>query len=78
MSKIKVVLNEAGVRQMLKSEEIAALLEEKAQDAVSRLGGEYNITTHKGPNRVNVSISPSSYKARKETLENNAIIKALR
>lgn len=78
MGKLKVVLNEEGVRQMLKSGEMALLLKERAQDAVSRIGGGYNITTHTGVNRVNVSISPASYKAHKEDLKNNTIIKALR
>ena len=78
MDKLKVVLNEEGVRQMLKSGEMALLLKERAQDAISRIGGGYNITTHTGANRVNVSISPASYKAHKEDLKNNTIIKALR
>lgn len=78
MDKLKVILNEEGVRQMLKSGEMALLLKERAQDAISRIGGGYNITTHTGVNRVNVSISPASYKAHKEDLKNNTIIKALR
>ena len=78
MSKLKVTLNHEGVRQMLRSEEMAAILSERAQNAVSSLGEGYEATTYTGENRVNAGIRPTTYKAYKETLENNTIIKALR
>ena len=78
MSNLRVVLKHRGVRQMLKSEEMAALLSERAQNAVSSLGEGYETTTYIGKNRANADIRATTYKAYKETLENNTIIKALR
>lgn len=77
MSKVKVVLNKQGVRELLKSQEMMNACSTIAEKAYSRLGDGYSMKKHVGVNRVNVSIGTSSAKAVKENYENNTIIKAL-
>lgn len=63
---------------MLRSEEMKAVLEERAKDALSRLGPGYESVAYTGRNRVNVSIRPSTRGAIRENLKDNKILKALR
>lgn len=77
MSKVKVKLNEEGVRTLLKSPEVAAHLQEKANAALGRLGGGYAVSQRLGRNRVNVSIKAVTRKARKENRDHNTILKAV-
>lgn len=77
MSKLKVVLNRSGVRQLLRSEEMLHLCQGYANAAQSRLGEGYQVTSTVGKNRVNASVAAVTYLARKENLEQNSILKAL-
>lgn len=78
MAKIKVVLNRAGVREMLCSKEAQAICEEYAHNAVSRLGPDYEVQKRNYPERRGVAILPMTYQAKKDELENNTILKNLR
>lgn len=78
MSNLKIVLNRAGVRALLRSEEMMQVCKNHANSALERLGPGYEVTTLTGKNRVNAEISAKTHKARKENLENNTILKALR
>lgn len=78
MSNLKIKLNRDGVRQMLQSEEMQSLLRERAETALTSLGEGYEVTTHVGKNRANASIKAITYKAKKDNLKNNSILKALR
>lgn len=78
MSSLKIKLNREGVRQMLQSEEMQNLLRERAETALASLGEGYEVTTRVGKNRANASIKAATYKARKDNLKNNSILKALR
>lgn len=78
MSKLTVKLNSSGVRQMLRSPEMEALLKERAQNIVSGLGEGYDSTTYSGKNRANASIRATSWAAYRNELKNNTILKALR
>lgn len=77
MAKTKVVLNSEGVKELLKSQQMLAACKELADNAKSRLGDGYIVTTHVGKTRVNASIYAESEEARKENLEKNTILKAL-
>lgn len=77
-SDVKVVLNRSGVRELLKSEEMMQICKGYAETARGRLGDGYEVTCHVGKNRVNAEIKAVSFGARKENLENNTILKALR
>ncbi|MFQ6794673.1 MAG: hypothetical protein ACLRT4_18100 [Thomasclavelia sp.] len=78
MAKNEFVLNKAGVRELLRSDEMLNICKSYANEAQNRLGEGYKVTSMKGRNRVNASIAADSYEAKKETFENNTILKALR
>lgn len=70
-------LNRQGVKELLRSDEMAKTLESYASKALSTLGDGYESSTYVGKNRVNVAISAATAKAAKDNLENNSILKAL-
>ena len=78
MSKVKFVLNRAGVRQLMQSDEMQAILKDKADGALNRLGNGYMNDIHIGKNRANAMVWAETYQAKKENLENNSILKAVR
>lgn len=78
MTKVEIKLNSAGIRDLLRSPEMMSICEEHANNAVGRLGPGYTVTTMTGKNRVNASIFAESYEAKRENMENNTILKALR
>lgn len=78
MSKLKFELNRAGVRELMQSPEMQSVLNEKASQAVQRLGAGYNADSHVGRNRSNAMVYAESEDAKKENLRNNTILKAVR
>jgi hypothetical protein len=78
MSKFKFVLNRAGVRQLMQSEEMQAILNEKAMKALNRLGGGYKSDIYVGKNRANAMVYADTYQAKRDNLKNNSILKAVR
>lgn len=74
----KLKLNTRTIReQLLKSDEILAICQEIANDIVQKCGDGYETDTHKGKNRINVSIYASSKEAIQNNLDNNTLIKAI-
>lgn len=78
MGNVEIVLNESAVRDILRSSEMLHECEKHANRALARLGEGYKVTSMKGKNRVNASIFAETYQAKKDNLENNSILKALR
>lgn len=76
--KLKVVLNREGVRQLLRSADMMAACEQKANEALAQLGAGYQVTTHTGRNRVNASIAAVTAEAIRENAETNSVLKALK
>lgn len=74
---LRVELNREGVRAMLRSSEMQETCRHYADLARAKLGEGYEVTTYQGKNRCNASIAADSYKARKENLEENKILKAV-
>ena len=77
MAKIKVKLNSAGVRELLKSSEMQAILEAKATQIAQSAGSGYEIDRYTGVNRVNVGIYPATKAARSDNFRNNTLLKAV-
>ena len=77
MSNVKFVLNRPGVAELMKSSEMMTICKEYADSAVAQLGDGYSVSTHTGKTRVNASVHADTFKARKDTLDNNSIIKAV-
>lgn len=77
MAKVKFELNQAGVRELMKSKEMMSVCSEYANNALGRLGAGYEVSTHTGPNRVNAEVSAASFAAKRENLKSNTILKAV-
>lgn len=78
MSNLRVKLNSSGVRELLRSPEAKAICEKYANDACQRLGEGHVVSTHTGPSRVNASVYAQSSKAKRDNMNNNTLLKALR
>lgn len=70
-------LNSSGVRQLLQSPSMLSLVTELANNACSRLGNGYEVTTKVGRNRVNAEIRTTTAAAAKENSEHNTLLKAI-
>ena len=77
MSKVKFELNTKGVAQLLKSDEMTALLENAAQAVAGRAGGSYEVRTIKAQTRVIATVEAADRETRKDNLNNNTLLKAL-
>lgn len=73
----KVILNRSAVGEMLRSSEAVDLCKGYANDALSRLGSGYEVTTMSGRIRANAEIKAVTYQAEIDNLRNNTILKAV-
>ena len=78
MSKLKFKLNRAGVRELMQSPEMQKVLNERASQAVQRLGAGYDSDLYVGKTRANAMVYADSFDAKLENLRNNSIIKAVK
>ena len=77
MSKVKFELNRAGVRELLRSQDMAGVCLNYANNVRSRAGAGYEVTTYVGKNRVNASVHADTIEARRDNFNNNTLLKAL-
>lgn len=77
MSK-KFKLNRKGVRQLMQSQEMQAVLREKASQIAARCGDGYEQDIMVGKNRANAMVTASTYAAKRDNSKNNTILKAVR
>ena len=78
MSKMKFVLNKAGVSELLKSPEMQAILSGYASAAANRAGDGYSSEVHIGKKRAYANIFAETYEARQDNLDNNTLLKSLK
>lgn len=78
MSKMKFVLNRRGVAELMKSEEMKAVLMDHATAIRNRCGDGYEQDIYAGKNRANAMVSAATYQAKSDNLKNNTILKAVR
>lgn len=76
MSKVKFELNSAGVRELLKSQQMLDICRGYAEQIRDRAGAGYEVSTYVGKNRVNASVYADTYEARLDNYENNTLLKA--
>ena len=76
MSKVRFELNRAGVRELLKSQEAMNVCKTYATAIQSRAGDGYEVDTYTGRTRANASVYAATYKARRDNMENNTLLKA--
>lgn len=77
MSKLKFELNIKGVRELLRSEAMKAILTDKAGAALSRLGEGYNIDDRTMKFRARAVVYAETAEAKKDSYKNNSILKAV-
>lgn len=78
MNNFRFKLDRAGVRELLRSRDMANVCEGYANNIQSRCGEGYEVTTHTGKTRVNASVMAVTVEARKENAENNTLLKAVK
>lgn len=78
MSKFKFVLNRQGVRELLQSEGMKNVVEEKASGVLSRAGVGFSMNSRVGKTRVNAMVYPETKEAYYRNLHGNILLKALR
>ena len=79
MSKrVQVKLNRAGVRALLKSEQMAAVCRQYASRVVQRAGTGYEMQQRSYPERNGYVVRAAYYMARTDNLDNNTLEKAVR
>lgn len=77
MNRIKVWVEPKAVIEIMQSEKMQEILNEYAQKAVAELGEGYEATSFMGTDRAKAQVTAVSYKAKKENLEQNTILKAV-
>lgn len=77
MSKTRIELNRAGVKALLRSDEMAALLRQKAA-AAARCGDGYEAGSYLMPTRAVARVGAVTSEAKRDNLEHNTILKALK
>lgn len=78
MAKQKFKLNRSGVASLMKSAGMQEILTNHATNIRKRCGDGYEQDIYVGKNRANAMVSATSFKAKKENMENNTILKAVR
>ena len=78
MSKSKFKLNRAGVKELMKSQEMQKVLKEKANGIKARCGDGYEQDMQVGKNRANAMVWAETSSAKSDNSENNTILKAVR
>lgn len=71
-------LNRAGVRQLMQSEEMQKVLSEKASQIQNRCGDGYESDVMVGKNRANAMVWADTSQAKRDNMDNNTILKAVR
>lgn len=72
----KFVLDTAGVRELMQSQEMIGVLTEYAGQVAERAGEGYSV--YVGINRANVSVVADTDEARADNLEHNTLEKSIR
>lgn len=76
MSDFKFVLNRAGVRELMQSQEMQDVLVEFAGQVAANAGDGYDV--YIGTNRANVSVVTATEEAAADNLDHNTLEKAIR
>lgn len=70
-------MNHAGMRELLRSEDIQNYLKSEADKIRDRCGDGYESDIHVGKGRANASVRADSFKALLDNSQNNTLLKAV-
>ncbi len=77
MSKVRIELNSAGIRELLRSDEMQELLGEQAAEIAGRCGAGYSSDTYLTGGRAVASAFAESPEAIRDNLDNNTLLRSL-
>lgn len=77
MSNVKIVLNRAGVSELLKSQAMMDICTELANDMAGRLGDGHTVNSFVGFDRAHAVVTAESEKAIADNLDNNTLLKEM-
>lgn len=78
MAKVRIELNSAGVQELLKGSSMQSVLSEHARAISGNAGEGYSQDIYVGKTRANAMVYADTYQAKKDNLENNTLLKAVR
>ena len=73
-----VTLNSAGIKEVLKSQEVKSALNDVANKTLNAAGEGFKAKPYTGKNRAGVIVAPETAEAYYKNLRNNTLLKALR
>ena len=77
MSKFELVLNDAGIQELLKGPEMQSILSDIGTEKANAAGTGYESEVHVFSKRAAVHIYPSTYEAAKDNYDNNTLLKVV-
>ena len=78
MNKVAIKLNSAGIRALLKSDEMQAVIKTYCDRVAQNAGGSgYNVNVRAGRLRTVGEVHAMTTQALNDTFQNNALLKAL-
>lgn len=78
MSKVRIKLNKAGVRELLKSQEMAGECMEHARRIQGRAGEHYAVEERRYPERAGAAVYPSDAEGYYDNLRNNTLVRSMK
>lgn len=78
MAKVKFKLNSKGVGQLLKSAEMQNVLSKHATAIRNRCGDGYEQEQFVAGSRAVTTVKANSFKAKRDNMKNNTLLKAVR
>ncbi len=78
MSKVRIELNSAGVRELLRSDDLGEKLEALAEGISGRCGEGYEYDRKLMPTRVIASVYTGDNAAAHDNMQNNTILRSLK
>ncbi len=78
MSKVKIELNRAGVRDLLQSTDMQSLLREHAEAIAGRAGEGYGADSVVLSTRAVASAYTETFEAMRDSMKNNTLLKAVK
>lgn len=77
-SKVKIKLNKAGVRELLKSSEMQSICMEHAHRIQRTAGADYEAGERHYPERSGAAVYPANDSGYYDNLKNNTLLKVLK
>lgn len=77
MSKFELILNDAGIQELLKGPEMQSILREIGEQKANAAGEGYEAEVHVHQKRAVVNIFPTTWEAAKDNYENNTLLKVV-